>query len=318
VTKPPACVAVDAARIGLEQEVARHQALVDEWGRKRAAGEKTGRKPVPVEVSRRVARQRERLDRAEATARAQPAEDEAGEPEPGGKKKKKPKPVRNITDPASALMPVRGGGLKQGYNCQDAAADDRLMLGGFASACASDTVHAARLETVALKGAQVVAGAHADPGHDVAGCHARMCTTKDPGDPGHDVSACHAQMTRAPGVIVFDAGYCSEANLTAEGSVDRLIATGNRLTMGKAAADNPATGPPPQDATATEAMDHKLRTPQGRAACKRRAPDIEGVHASIEDVIGLRRFSMRGLTLATGEFLLAGLCHNLLLLSRLT
>ena len=50
---------------------------------------------------------------------------------------------------------------------------------------------------------------------------------------------------------------------------------------------------------------------------KRRAPDIEGVHASIEDVIGLRRFSLRGLTLVTGEFLLAGLCHNLLLLSRL-
>ena len=56
---------------------------------------------------------------------------------------------------------------------------------------------------------------------------------------------------------------------------------------------------------------------EGRAAYKRRAPDIEGVHASIEDVIGLRRFSMRGLALATGEFLLAGLCHNLLLLSRL-
>jgi transposase len=318
VTKPPACVAVDAARIGREQEVARHQALVDERDRKRAAGERTGRKPVPVEVSRRVARQRERLDRAEATARAQPAEDEAGEPEPGGKKKKKREPVRNVTDPASALMPVRGGGLKQGCNCQDTAADDRLMPGGFASANASDTVHAARLEAVALRGAQVVAGAHADPGHDVPGCHARMCTTKDPGDPGHDVSACHAQMTRAPGVIVFDAGYCPEASLTAEGSVDRLIATGNRLTMGKAAADNPATGPPPQDATATEAMDHKLRTPQGRAACKRRAPDIEGVHASIEDVIRLRRFSMRGLTLATGEFLPAGLCHNLLLLSRLT
>ena len=55
-------------------------------------------------------------------------------------------------------MPVRGGGLKQGCNCQDAAADDRLMPGGFASACASDTVHAARLEQVALKGTQVVPG----------------------------------------------------------------------------------------------------------------------------------------------------------------
>jgi hypothetical protein len=214
-------------------------------------------------------------------------------------------------------MPVRGGGLKQGYNCQDAAADDRLMLGGFASACAADTVHAARLEAVVVKGAQVVAEAHAAPGHPVAACHARMCTAEDPAGPGHDVAACHAQMTGGIGVLVEDAGYCSEANLTAEGSVDRLIATGNRASMGKAAAQNPAAGPPPEDATATQKMDHRLRTPQGRAAYKRRAPDIEGVHASIEDVIGLRRFSLRGLTLVTGEFLLAGLCHNLLLLSRL-
>ena len=317
LTRPPACVAVEAARIGLEQEVARHQALVDEWDRKRAAGEKTGCKPVPVARSRRVARQRERLARAEARAAAQPQPEEKDPDQGETKKKGKPKPVRNVTDPASALVPVRGGGLKQGYNCQDVAADDRLMLGGFASASASDTVHAARLEQVAVKGAQVVAAAHADPGHDAARCHARMCTADDPGDPGHDLIACHAQMTGGIGVIVLDAGYCSEANLTAERSVDRLIATGNRLTMGKAATDNPATGPPPEDATATQKMDHNLRTRQGRAAYKRRAPDIEGVHASIEDVIGLRRFSMRGLTLTTGEFLLAGLCHNLLLLSRL-
>lgn len=315
VTRPPAAVAVEAARIALDAEVARHQALAGEWDRKRAAGEKTGRKPVPVQASCRVARQRERLARAEAAA--QPGE-EAGEPEPAGaggkrKKKKKPKPVRNVTDPDSALMPVRGGGVKQGYNCQDAAADDRLMLGGFASASASDTVHADRLEAVVVKGAQVVAAAHADPGHDVAGCHSRMCTAKDPGDPGHDAVACHAQITGAVGVIVFDAGYCSEANLTAGGSVDRLIAIGNRLTMGKAAADNPAVGPPPEDATAIETMDHRLRTPEGRAAYKRRAPGIEGVHASLEEVIGLRRFSMRGLAQASGEFLLAGLCHNLLL-----
>ena len=319
VTRPPACVAVEAARIALEAEVARHQALVDGWDRKRAAGGQAGKKPVPVEASRRVARQRERLERAEAVAAAQPQQEQeqAGDGEPGGKKKKKSKPVRNVTDPDSALMPVRGGGVKQGCNCQDAAADDRLMLGGFASSNAADTVHAARLEAVAVKGAQVVAAAHADPGHDVTGCHARMCTAEDPGDPGHDAGGCHAQMTGTAGVIVFDAGYCSEANLTAGGSVDRLIATGNRRSMGKAAADHPASGPPPEDATAIEAMDHRLRTPEGRAVYKRRAPDIEGVHASLEDVIGLRRFSMRGLALATGEFLLAGLCHNLLLLSRL-
>ncbi|HJZ00534.1 MAG TPA: transposase, partial [Streptosporangiaceae bacterium] len=64
--------------------------------------------------------------------------------------------------------------------------------------------------------------------------------------------------------------------------------------------------------------DWRLHTPEGRAPCKRRAPDVEGLHASLEDRIGLRRFSLRGLTAVTGEFLLAGLCHNLLMLSRLT
>jgi transposase len=317
VTKPPAGVAVEAARIGLEQQIARQQALIGEWERKRAGGGRPGRKPVPVGRARKVVRARERLARAEAAAARQRQEEEAGDQLAGAGKKTKPRPVRNVTDPDSVLVPVRGGGLKQGYNCQDIAADDRLMLGGFASCQAGDTVHAARLEAVAAAGAQVVAAAHAGPGHNTAGCHARMCASGGKHDPGHDAAACHAQMTGQIGVMTLDAGYCSEANLTA-GGVDKLIATGSRRTMGKAAAQDPAAGPPPEDATATEKMDHRLRTPQGRAACKRRAPDVEGLHASIEDIIGLRRFSMRGLTLATSEFLFAGLCHNLLLLSRLT
>jgi len=312
--RPPAHVAVAAQQIRVDKAAAAQQALIDDWQARRAAGAGTriGRRPADPQDAAAVRDARARLDElvVQAAAQAASSEEEDGTG-------KKAKPVRNVTDPDSRLMPVRGGGLKQGYNCQDVAADDRLMLGGFASGNAADTVHAARLEAVAVKGAQVVARAHADPGHDVAACHARMCTAEDPGDPGHDIAACHAQMTGAAGVIVFDAGYCSQDNITAPGTVDRLIATGNRLTMGKAAADNPAAGPPPEDATAIEQMDHKLRTPEGRAAYKRRAPDIEGVHASIEDLIGLRRFSMRGLTLATGEFLLAGLCHNLLLLSRL-
>jgi transposase len=312
--RPPAHVAVAAQQIRVDKAVAAQQALIDDWQARRAAGAGTriGRRPADPQDAAAVRDARARLGELAGQAAAQAA---SSEEEDGTGKKAKP--VRNVTDPDSRLMPVRGGGLKQGYNCQDVAADDRLMLGGFASANAADTVHAARLEAVAIKGAQVVARAHADPGHDVAACHARMCTAEDPGDPGHDIAACHAQMTGAAGVIVFDAGYCSQDNITAPGTVDRLIATGNRLTMGKAAADNPAAGPPPEDATAIEQMDHKLRTPEGRAAYKRRAPDIEGVHASIEDLIGLRRFSMRGLALATGEFLLAGLCHNLLLLSRL-
>jgi hypothetical protein len=60
-----------------------------------------------------------------------------------------------------------------------------------------------------------------------------------------------------------------------------------------------------------EASAHRLATPQGRAAYNRRAPDVEGLHASLNDQGGLRRFSLRGLHNATSEVLLAGLAHNL-------
>ena len=67
-----------------------------------------------------------------------------------------------------------------------------------------------------------------------------------------------------------------------------------------------------------EANAHRLRTPEGRALYKRRAPDVEGLHASLKDDGGLRRFSLRGLHNATSEFLFAGLAHNLRLLAAIS
>jgi hypothetical protein len=115
------------------------------------------------------------------------------------------------------------------------------------------------------------------------------------------------------GTIVYDAGYYSEENITAPGA-DRLIAAGKRHAMNRDARDHPAEGPPPGGATPARASEWRLRTPEGRALYKRRAPDVEGLHASLEDRTGLRSFSLRGLAAVTGEFLLAGLSHNLRLL----
>ena len=175
-----------------------------------------------------------------------------------------PQPVRNVTDPDSRLVPVRGGGLKQGYNCQDAAADDRLMLGGYACQDTGDVQQATRLEAVALKGAAVVAAAHAahagDP-QQLAACHDRMCTSPARGEPGHDVAACHAMMTGGIGTIVYDAGYHSEENISAPGA-DRLIATGKRHAMDRDARGNPAEGPPPEDATPAQANDWRRAPPK--------------------------------------------------------
>jgi hypothetical protein len=121
-------------------------------------------------------------------------------------------------------------------------------------------------------------------------------------------------MTSGIGVLVEDAGYYSEANLTAPGP-GRLIADGKTRDLARR---EPAQGPPPAGATPAEANAHRLRTPEGRAAYKRRAPDVEGLHASLKDQGGLRRFSLRGLHNATSEFLFAGLAGNLRLLAAIS
>jgi transposase len=315
--RPPACVAVAAQQIRAETAVAAQQALIEDWEARRAAGagSRLGRRPVSPDDAAAVREARARLDALLAAAQAAAAGDGA-DPDAG---KAPPGPVRNVTDPDSRLMPVRGGTFRQGYNCQDAAADDRLMLAGYVTRDTGDARQAQRLEAAAVRGAAVVTAAHAAhaAGPQLRACHDRMCTSPENGEPGHDIAACHATMTGGIGTAVYDAGYYSEENITAPGA-DRLIAAGKRHAMDTGARDHPAAGPPPDGATPAQANSHRLRTPEGRALYKRRAPDVEGLHASLEDRIGLRSFSLRGLAAVTGEFLLAGLSHNLRLLYQIS
>ena len=296
------------------EAVAAEEAAFAAW-QARAAGQR-GRPPARPGTGRKARRARARLEELQALADA-----EAGQAAGAGQQdqKKPPAPRRNVTDPDSRLVPVRGGGFIQGYNCQDAAADDRLMLGGYACQDTGDALQAAELARVAEKGAAVVTAAHAAHAADpatLAKCHGRLCTLpeKEKNSPGHDPAACHAAMTGGIGVLVADAGYHSEANLTAPGP-DRLIAGGKTRDLARRP---PAAGPPPAGATAVEANAHRLATPEGRALYKRRAPDVEGLHASLKDDGGLRRFSLRGLHNATSEFLFAGLAHNLRLLTAIS
>ena len=309
--RPPAAVAAAAAQLRLEAAVAAEEAVLADWQARRAAGQRVTRPPAAPGAGKKARKARARLEALQAAAAA------AGQGEQAGNGKARPR--RNVTDPDSRLLPVRGGGFTQGYNCQDAAADDRLMLGGYACQDTGDVLQAQRLAAVAEKGAAVVAAGHAahaaDPGR-LAECHGRLCTIPEEGkhSPDHDIAACHHAMTGGIGVLVADAGYHSEANLTAPGP-HRLIADGKDPQPGPARARR---RPPPAGATATEANARRLATPEGRAAYKRRAPDVEGLHASLKDDGGLRRLSLRGLHSATSEFLFAGLAHNLRLLAAIT
>jgi transposase len=310
--RPPAAVALAAAQQRLEEAIAAEQATLADWQARRAAGQRVTRPPVRPGTGKKARQARARLEALQAEAAE--AEGQATADRDGEKK-----PRRNVTDPDSRLLPVRGGGFIQGCNCQDAAADDRLMLGGYACQDTGDVLQAQELARVAEKGAAVVAAAHAAHAADPAAlraCHGRLCTlpARDKNSPDHDAAACHHAMTSRIGVLVEDAGYHSEANLTAPGP-DRLIADAKTRDLARR---EPAQGPPPADAAPLQANAHRLATPEGRAAYKRRAPDVEGLHASLKDDGGLRRFSLRGLHNATSEFLFAGLAHNLRLLAAIS
>src|SRR5579864_3564210 len=198
--RPPAAVAVAAQQIRLEKAITAQQALIDDWQARRGAGagSRLGRCPVAPDAAATVRAARARLGELQAAAQAQAGDGDGGN-------EKKAQPVRNVTDPDSRLMPVRGGGFIQGYNCQDAAADDRLMLAGYACQDTGDVQQAQRLDAAAARGAAVVAAGHAAHSGDPARlrkCHDRLCTSPGRPDPGHDIAACHAAMTGGIGVIV--------------------------------------------------------------------------------------------------------------------
>jgi transposase len=206
-----------------------------------------------------------------AAAALAAAEQRAHEHEP------EPEPERqaNVTDPDSRIMPVRGGGWIQGYNAQAAATPGGIVLATMVSHSAADTTLYEPM-TDKLAAALKAAG--------IAG---------------------------AAELVLADAGYWSHDNHAASGP-DRLIATTSGHNQRQAAREHgPAAGPPPEGATPEEAMQHRLRTPEGAAAYKQRSGTIEPVFGQRKHNTGMRGFRRRGLQPADSEWAFMGLVHNL-------
>ena len=73
----------------------------------------------------------------------------------------------------------------------------------------------------------------------------------------------------------------------------------------------PVVVPPPADAPMKEQMGHRLKTPEGKALYKQRKQTVEPVFGIIKEVLGFRRFSMRGKEKAETEWSLVCLSYNL-------
>jgi transposase len=249
----------------------------------------------------------------------------------------------NTTDPASALMPTRGGGFLQGYNAQAVATSTGVVLATGVGSNPSDVGYFCPLLAAARN-------ALANAGVD-------------------------GQL----GVVVGDAGYWSAANATADvGAAETLIATDQTFRKTKTAADMGGAEPEPPPAddryerrldamqrweageldihgamaamglslprayelraefrrrgpdglrprraatrapaapTARQRIKHdmriKLTSERGKTLYKQRAPTIEGVFAQTKHNRRFRRFSRRGLTAVNAEWSLVHTVGNL-------
>ena len=210
----PDPAAVELAEEKLARVTAAQQAKIDDWQARNAASlAQTGRplRNPPRRPAAGTAGSRQAAAQVEkARAREQAAERRAAEKE---KNRKGPGPVRNVTDPDSRLMPVRGGGFIQGYNTQNMTSGDGLII---ATELTGDPADMAWFEpmTGAAEDAAALIDAH------------RPAASPGPDSPGPDSGGI--------GLALADAGYCSEANLTCPGP-DRLIAAGKHRDLEKAA-----------------------------------------------------------------------------------
>lgn len=110
------------------------------------------------------------------------------------------------------------------------------------------------------------------------------------------------------GVMLFDAGYLSDDNITAPGPT-RLIATGKAWKLKR---KHPTSGEPPPGLSPVAGMEHRLRTPEGAALYAKRQHTIEPVFGTIKEARGYRRFTRRGLTAVQAEWQLITAAHNII------
>ena len=193
------------------------------------------------------------------------------EPEAGPKEKDQV----NFTDEESRIMPGANGDFVQGYN-----------------------------------GRAVVA----QESHMVVATHVSQATNdKQEVEPALNELKKVEEELGKPEVLVADAGYHSKENVErcVEQDIEPYIA-GSRERHNQALEDRLNAAPEgPADTDAVTAMKHRLQTAEGKAIYSKRKATVETVFGVIKEVLGFRRFHLRGLRGAEGEWSLVCTAWNL-------
>jgi hypothetical protein len=200
---------------------------------------------------------------------------------PGGKPP--PPPVEgplptdqiNLTDEASRIMPVAGGGFEQCYNAQAAVAADSLLV------IAADVVQAPN--------------------------------DKQQIEPMLNHIGTLPDELGEVDTLLADTGYFSAANVAAceAAGIDPLIAMGRQLHHPPLSERFANVSPPPENPTPVEAMAFRLTTVKGRDLYALRKQIPEPVFGIIKSVMGFRQFMLRGIDLVRGEWRLVTMAWNI-------
>src|SRR5437762_2731681 len=198
--------------------------------------------------------------------------------------------VRALLDQAAQAQPAPGAQ----YNFTDPAS--RIMLDG----ASKSWVQAYNAQAVVDAQAQVIVA----------------CTvTQEATDVQQFVPLLTQVQTNTgqrPSIVTADAGYFSEANLTAAAveGIDCYVPP-DRHSHGRAAAPTARTR-----SAVAEWMREKLRAPEGRQVYARRKAIVEPVFGQAKEGRAFRRFFFRGYDKVAAEWALICLTHNLLKLFR--
>jgi transposase len=178
----------------------------------------------------------------------------------------------NFSDPESRIMKTSRG-FEQCYNAQAAVNEDMLIIAGYSNAHVVD-----RREFLPV------------------------------------IEKVIGQGLGTPVTAVADAGYLSQHNVEQAGQlygVQPLIAVGRQKHNCFLDQQLQQTPLLPGDDSALGQMKHQLRCSTGKAIYSKRKLTVEPVFGIIKEVLGFRRFSLRGEFEACGEWLLVCLAYNL-------
>ena len=181
----------------------------------------------------------------------------------------------NLTDEESRIMPVAGGGFEQCYNAQAVVAAGSLLV------IAADVVQAPN--------------------------------DKQQLEPMLDKIADLPDALGKVGELLADHGYFSEGNVNAcaAAGIEPVIAMGRDAHHPSLDERFAASPPQPVAPTPLEAMDHRLKTLEGKKRYALRKQTPEPVFGIIKSVLGFRQFLLRGLDRARGEWKLVTMAWNM-------